>query len=460
MKLKILSIDCPLETEHIECSTFYQSLSFSDYDVVIIDPTKISEAWMDKIPPRKDGSLITYSSLDGGFSAYLIQTMFMRSHETKLLLERAGGIVICLLRNRGIVLDCLSGIPERKHEINVYSWIPPQDFGPGKPRLSPHFSHLRREGKEIGEINKGHPFHQYFAALKDKIFFEAVINDPLLLKFSTSIAKNKVGEAIALEIPFGKGKFIFLPPFVEEDTEKVSGVLINCIRKSLQWTPPLVRPDWLEAYILAGEGDLQKELGKLDDELKTLSIQKETLLKKYEEFESLKGLLYETGKYTLEPSVRKGFRIIGFDVKEPDEYEEDYDLFATDGDIFIIGEVEGSTKIIDVEKYRQLLDYVEEFELKGKKCKGILIGNGFLDTEPSLRGEQFSDHVIKGCERQKYCRLTTYELYKAVSAVLSNPGDEGLKNSIKEKILNCEGEFKFDDIPGEISKNLQGGKGE
>jgi hypothetical protein len=90
------------------------------------------------------------------------------------------------------------------------------------------------------------------------------------------------------------------------------------------------------------------------------------------------------------------------------------------------------------------LDYVEASEQKGIRCKGILIGNGFLDVDPSLRGEQFSEHAIKGCERQKYCRLTTYELYKAVSAVLSNPEDQDLRNLIKDKILNCEGEFKFD----------------
>lgn len=164
---------------------------------------------------------------------------------------------------------------------------------------------------------------------------------------------------------------------------------------------------------------------------------------KLDEIERLKGLLYETGKYGLEPSVRIAFRVIGFDVKEPEEYDKPYDLFAVEGDIVIIGEIEGSKSQVGVEKYRQLLDYVSEVTLEGKRCKGILIGNGFVDTEPSLRGEEFTDQAIRGCESQKYCRMTTTELYQAIEAILSNPTKVELKESLKKKVLACESEFKF-----------------
>lgn len=160
--------------------------------------------------------------------------------------------------------------------------------------------------------------------------------------------------------------------------------------------------------------------------------------------ERLKGLLYETGKYGLEPSVRKAFRIVGFNIKEPEEYDKPYDIFAIEDKISVIGEIEGSKGQIDVSKYRQLLDYVTEATLEGKNCKGILIGSGFVDVEPSSRGEQFTEQVIRGCENQKYCRITTVELYKAVRAILSKPDNQKLKNAIKENILVCEREFKFD----------------
>lgn len=446
MKLRILSIDCPVAGKGIETATFYESPSFSDYDVLIIDPQLIPSAWIGKVQPELDGSLWTYSNTDHGFSKGLKEIMNNRGHETRLLLERTGGIVICFFRYRDTILNVRPSAyhEENASELSKYSWIPLQ-FGKGRPQLSSYFSHKQRIGKEIGEINRGNPFSQYLLVLRDEVYFEAVINDEKVLFFSTIIAKNKGGEVIALEIPFGKGKFIFIPLFKgTTDIGKVSGILIDCIKKSLHFTSPLTKPIWLKSYILPGEKDLLEETERLEIEISKIMAEKEKLQKKEEEFGWLKSLLYETGKYSLEPSVRKAFRIIGFAVKEPDEYEEDYDLFAIEGEISIIGEIEGSTKIVDVWKYRQLLDYVEDLKSKGKKCKGVLIGNGLLEIDPSLRGEQFSEHAIEGCDRQKFCRMTTYELYKTVDAVLSDPQNQGLKNLIKEKILSCEGEFKFD----------------
>ena len=446
MKLKILSINCPLTGKGIETSSFYESLSFADYDVLIIDPQTISDVWMKKILPELDGSLWTFSANDKGFSKGLKEVMDNRADETRLLLERTGGIVICFFRYKDTVLHFSSGSYRKENalEISKYSWIPSQ-FGKGIPYLSPYFNHNQRIGKEIGEINRGHPLSQYLLALRDEVYFEAITNDEKVLNFSTIIANNKGGEVIALEIPFGKGKFIFIPPFKETtDIGKVSGILIDCIKKSLQWTSPLIKPNWLKSYILPGEEDLLKKMEGLDNELKKITAEKEKLLKMDEEFGWIKSLLYETGKYSLEPSVRKAFRILGFDIKEREEYEQEYDLFAIEGEISIIGEIEGSTKIVDVWKYRQLLDYVEDLKSKGKKCKGVLIGNGLLEIDPSLRGEQFSGHAIEGCDRQKFCRMTTYDLYKTVSAVLSDPQNPELKNLIKEEILSCEGGFNFD----------------
>lgn len=444
MKLKILSVDCPISGKGIDTSSFYESPSFTDYDVLIIDPQIISDSWLEKITPHSDGSLVTYSNSDGGYSKSLREIMGRRAQETKLLLENTGGIVICFLRDKGIVLNWASSLSEQKHEVSMYSWIP-STFQRDKYILSPYFHPITRFGREIGQVNKNHAFFQYFMALKENIYFEAVIGDADLLECSQPIASNKVGEIISLEVLHGNGKFIFLPPFDKtKDIDKVSGILIDCIRKSLQWTTPLVKPDWLGKYSLTGEEDLLKESKAVDSEIKRLSTDRERIVQEIYKLECLKGILYETGKYALEPSVREAFRVIGFDVKEPEEYYKPYDLFAIEDNIFVIGEIEGSRNQIGVEKYRQLLDYVMEATLEGNKCKGILIGNGFVDTEPLSREEQFTEQAIRGCNSQKYCRMSTFELYKAVSAVLSCPKNQELKNLIKEKIMSCGEEFKFD----------------
>lgn len=157
----------------------------------------------------------------------------------------------------------------------------------------------------------------------------------------------------------------------------------------------------------------------------------------------LKGMLYEQGKYGLEPPIREAFRILGFKVLDPEEYEEDYDLYIREPNLTIIGEIEGSNKQVDVQKYRQLLDYVSTKVEEGENIKGILIGNGFINVDPDKRTEQFTEKAILGCRRQKFCRMTTYELFKAVRAILSESHNKRLKKSVKQKVLKCDDEFKF-----------------
>lgn len=184
----------------------------------------------------------------------------------------------------------------------------------------------------------------------------------------------------------------------------------------------------------------------IGDEIREIEKKKEILQSDIQDLEMLKGLLYETGKYGLEVPVRKAFRIIGFNVLDPKEYEEEYDLYAQEDDIHVIGEIEGSKGQIDVKKYRQLLDYVTESVLQSKNTKGILIGNGYINDMPEQRKDQFTERATIGCKTQKYCRLATTELYKAVECILSNPCENNYKNIIKKSLMECENEFIFDEV--------------
>jgi hypothetical protein len=99
-----------------------------------------------------------------------------------------------------------------------------------------------------------------------------------------------------------------------------------------------------------------------------------------------------------------------------------------------IAEIEGSVGVIDVDKYRQLLDYVEQEALDGRDHKGILVGNGFRLTTPEEleRQSQFSDHALRGAKRNDFCLLATNELFKAVCAVLEAADNEALKIRVRE----------------------------
>lgn len=436
MKLKILSVDFYIEGQGITNSSFLDAPSFSDYDVVVIDPIRISEIWTSRVKSQDDGSLWSYSLFDKGFGSNLLRKLKEREKEIELLLNITGGILICIVRQNGRALNLArsSFDKDKTSTINRYSWFP-------NSKLYPYYFHpIDRFGETINLLDRKHPFAPFISALSSDIYYEAII-DSKIKEIAKPIATNKVEELISCEVPFGKGKIVFLPPLKDIEQQKVSGILIDCIRKSLHWTEPLKKPPWITTYSLAKEKTIKSEIDSLKErekEIKNLIDEQE---KKMFRLEMIKSLLYEQGKHGLEPAVREAFRILGFNVIEPDKYEEEYDLFIKEGDQIIIGEIEGSIKQVGVTKYRQLLDYTDVRLTEGEKVKGMLIGNGLLEAQPEKRGEQFTGEAIRGCESKRFCRMTTFELFKAVRSVIENPE---CRDGIKQAIINCDNEYKFD----------------
>ena len=453
MKLKIASIDLYLENKNIENLSFDDKTSFGDYDVVVIDPINIPNRWFDntRVIHKEDGTLWLYSDYDNGLSKEIEYLMMKKAEEVGLVAEGNQGSVICFLRERGEMLNYAENkfYTKGSGHVGRYSWVPAIYKNPGFP-CELELWIKNRYGKEFGEIVNSHSFAEYFRAFEEKIRYEAVLDEEIFSycrgigQVIKPIARNRAGELIAFEIDFKGGKIIFLPPLEDMNANngKLTSVLLECIR-DLMLAPQLdTPPDWVKNYKLPGEDKLNAELEKIEEKKK--EIDKEENMKKTEinKLNQIKTLLYGSGKRVLEPAVREAFKIIGFNVLSPEEYKEDYDLFAKEGELLIIGEIEGSQNQINVKKYRQLLDYVDEASRNGKKCKGLLIGNGFLNEDPALRKEQFTEKAIIGCKRQHFCRIATSELFKAVEKILSSPDNQELGENIKKAILQCDNEFK------------------
>ena len=91
--------------------------------------------------------------------------------------------------------------------------------------------------------------------------------------------------------------------------------------------------------------------------------------------------------------------------------------------------LQGRTAILTPQEVDTLLKALVELKSQGKTI--ILISHKLKE-------------VIRICDKQKYCRMTTIELYKTIGAILYNPTSIKLRESLKKKIIACENEFKFD----------------
>ena len=444
MRIKILSVDKFLKHDLINRSSFESSPSFSDFDAIIIDPGPLSFSLLRSPSTHlNDGSYFTDCNRDGGYGKNLIARFEKRKNEIEKLLEISQGILICYLRKKreSLILKTKRGFKY----LDCYSWLP--DYSGEDMTISISSSvHIKeQEGTEISFIKQLHPFSKYFYAFKDKIRFESIleIREPLS-EYTKIIAENKVQENISCEININGGKIILIPPLMLDNPEIEAGVLLSCIGEIMEFGYESPLPSWVKEYSLPNETEDVEIIVQLDEEIKRLNLEKQKYEDKQKYISKFKGLLYEKGKRALEPLVRDAFRLIGFKVFEPEEYTEEYDLYIKENEITIIGEIEGKDNSpLDVDKYRQLLDYIEQESTKGVSCKGILIGNAFKDIDPAERKNQFSSHAIKGCERQKFCMITTHQLFDIVKKSFSGITNTEMEK-IKKNIISCEKEFSLD----------------
>jgi len=453
MNIKILSINKRFDHNSIYNSDFKNAPSFSDFDVVIIDPIDLSRLWTIRHSQTTSGEYYTDMRRDGGFGKDMYTLFNRRKEEIEKLLKEAQGMVICYLRDLEPLLKVFT-VQKKTLDLTFYSWLPSCSFSWNENRLKRKISFpdnvkfQDRNGKSIGFVERSHPFSKYFDGFKNQIKFECIIDHHTdMLKFLKVISRNKVNEIVSLEVPVEGGKIIFIPPNTSRDSNKELGVLLNCIEGIYEYGFETTPPDWVEKYSLPNENKNQDEIERLEKDIKDFENEKQKLIEEQENIKRFKRLLYEKGR-NLETSVRGAFRLLGFNVIEPKEYDEDYDLYIKEKNFTMVGEIEGTdNSVIDIDKFRQLFDYVNIEIDKDAKCRGILIGNAFRLKDVKERSEQFSKKAIKRSDHQGYCRMTTSQLYDLIKKILSESDNsklERLKKHIKGLIKKCNTEFKFE----------------
>ena len=235
------------------------------------------------------------------------------------------------------------------------------------------------------------------------------------------------------------GDFIFLPcPTKITDIEAINFILEKHFL-IYQETPV---PEWAESIKLPGLDDIGKKIEMNSRQIEKISEQKSQLERKASDLKDYKKLLYETGS-ALEKIVRKVFNEFGYEPKPP-LYGEEY-VIEFNSKIGVI-EVKGNKKSIKRDDFRQILDYLKEYELKDLgKYKGILIGNAWrlkpVDERDTKVTPIFPDNVMDIASKHGIALLSTIDLFDIFCKFLEEKisGKDIMKN-----IFDAKGVVNFD----------------
>jgi hypothetical protein len=325
-------------------------------------------------------------------------------------------------------------------------------------------------GKEITFLGDS-LFLPFWTNCKDYLEYQNYIESDIPKKLMVTKSGGKTVSGI---IRVGKGNLILLPyinqpeSFTKYDKAKEQtfwtkeGVefgerllqTILDIDKGLSGdqTPP---PAWLnqDKYITEKEQILRKLVEEVNDKVGLLAIEKSNLLKAIDEVQSIKRLLYETGK-PLEKIIINALEILGYKAEnvQDGDLELDQVIVSPEGDRFI-GEAEGKDNSpVNIDKLRQLNTNLQE-DLQREEVKeiatGILFGNGFRLTDPEKRAVQFTEKCQSVASKTSIILIDTTSLYR-VSNYVQVSDKPHFAKKCRETIKNSEGKIVlFPEIPTE-----------
>ncbi len=418
MKRRVLSFGVPATHSSITpLAGFGDSVSISDYDAFILDPHALgAQQWPRALFER-------------------------RQRELRDLVSIKDGVVICFLRaDRQIVAVQLGG-------MSCYALL--------DQTLSQPVSLIRntvREGEgsqwRLVSNAKG-AMGGYFRVLQNNVRFEAFLEtqaNAVETMNGIVFAKNSVGYPVAVEFVAGTGRLCFIPPPHGVPGDRVGAAIARIVDAHFGGPAEIEIPAWAIDVTVPGAGANDGRIAELEKKMEEIKAEVSTLEEQRADLTNYRRLLYGYGKTVLEPVVRQALRLLGFEVPEPEQYTGEWDVELKDPiNKTAIGEVEGSDGPIDVEKFRQLLNYFQSEVLEGRIHKAILIGNGHRskELEAAERRTQFTEHVLRGAKQFGFCLLPTADLFKAVCSVLESSQDEALKAEIRKSILSTDGVWAF-----------------
>lgn len=205
-------------------------------------------------------------------------------------------------------------------------------------------------------------------------------------------------------------------------------------------SPP---PTWIDEYKSKSETELTERINSASENIDKLQEKKDAWSDKLQEEKKLKNLLFETGK-PLENAVIEALKILDYEVEDyrDGDLQIDQVILAPDGTRYI-GETKGKNDAVKIDAFRQLQNNIQEdFEREDitDHAVGILFGNGFRNTHPDKRKEQFTNKCIMNAEQTKTVLVRTSDLFE-VAGYVRESNDKEFAEECRKAILENRGKI-------------------
>jgi len=436
--MRILSIGWNLEGPGLERAELFSADSLASYDVVLLDPRELPRLWQGHAQLEGDGMWRIYPGRDLGLARALERLFSLRRGELSDLLQKGGGLLVVRVRAEAEPLE-LAGNPPRR--ITPYSLLPHFSLvaDPHHLALPQGLRFLPRRGRDISRVDAAHPLSPYLEAFRG-LGYEAVLASSLgapLSAFGRVLAENRVGDAVAWDLPVGEGRILFLPAFPGADPRRAGELLLPALAEILEVPSPEEGPDWLSRYPLPGEEELAARLSRLRGRQQRLAQEARAIDRKLGRLAGLRGLLHPRGLAGLKAAVRLALEQLG---AQGVSAQGRFVSARVGKRELLLRPALAPSGPVGAEAYRELLLELDRLKNEeGRRVHGVLVAVAEPRLDPKRRGPQWTEAVRRGCAEHGITLISGCQLFQALHSALAG----GRAGEVLKALAETEGEWRL-----------------
>ncbi len=431
--MRVLALGWEVAGPGVVGGEFPSAESFASFDVVLVDPEPLPDLWRPHALLEPDGVWRLHPGRDYGLSRAIERLFSARRGELEDLLLRGGGVLGVRVRDPGEGVE-IPGNPPRRYDR--YTFLPRASLlaGPHHLALPGGLRFVPRRGRDLLLPEPAHPLTPYLEGIGG---YEAAIVSALgapLGGFGTVLARNRVGDAVALDLRVGPGRVLFLPA---GPGDAPSGALLSGLALLLAEPLPPDLPDWIGNYPLPGEEALAGRERELAEEESRLRAEREELRRERERFDRVRALLAPRGLAGFLAGVGAALEALGFAVASG-EAPATLRAAAPEGELLVRAALSPFGPVGPGE-HRALLLELDRLRTSGEDVRGMLVCLAEPRLDPRRRGAQWTEAVRRGSADHRLVLLSAYDLFKAVAHVLGG----GSPGPVRKALLSAEGEWRW-----------------